>query len=173
MVQKIFFCSVLLFQFVLSACDQNHAANTVTNIDTTSGKSIVYAIERQACVDKINVFRATENLPALIKWDSLEICIDTEAKKDSETGKAHSAFGSCKEWAQDECPGWGSVNQINTGCLQAMWNEGAGPAGCANDPTCYQAHGHYLNMSNKSYTKVACGFYETPAGKVWGIQNFR
>jgi hypothetical protein len=27
-------------------------------------------------------------------------------------------------------------------------------------------------MTDKSVTKVACGFYTTASGKVWAVQNF-
>jgi hypothetical protein len=92
---------------------------------------------------------------------------DAAAKSDSETGKAHGAFGTCTEGAQDECPGWQSVASIAAagGCLDKMWAEGPG--------TDYTAHGHYINMSNPKYTKVACGYYTTLAGKVWAVQNLR
>jgi Cysteine-rich secretory protein family len=123
-----------------------------------------YASERQACVDRINGFRATLGLPALARWKDQEGCTDTEAASDSQTGQAHGKFGSCKEGAQNECPGWGSVEQTVQGCLQSMWDEGPG------EP--YSEHGHYINMSNPDYKQVACGFHETPDGKVWAIQNF-
>ena len=124
-----------------------------------------YAAERKACVDRINGFRATENLPPLAAWTDKGICTDAEAKSDSASGQAHGAFGMCGEGAQNECPGWGSIEQTIQGCLQDMWDEGPG------EP--YSEHGHYINMSNPDYTKVACGFYEKPDGKVWAIQNFR
>jgi hypothetical protein len=46
-----------------------------------------------------------------------------------------------------------------------MWDEGPG------EP--FSAHGHYINMSNTRYSEVACGFYETPDGKLWSVQNFQ
>ena len=129
-----------------------------------SGSGPDYSSARAECVDRINAFRATESLPPLARWTSAEACSDGEAQSDSETGKAHGAFGDCKEWAQDECPGWGSVQSTVTDCLQSMWDEKNNPGG---------QQGHYKNMSNKSYTQVACGFYVTPAGKVWALQNFK
>lgn len=45
-----------------------------------------------------------------------------------------------------------------------MWEEGPG--------TDHREHGHYNNMTNPEYTKVAAGFYTTPSGEVWGVQNF-
>lgn len=117
------------------------------------------------CVSEINKWRATENLPPLQRWNAAETCTDGECKTDSETGKSHSAFGRCTEQAQNECPGWsGKPEQMIVGCLKMMWDEKFKPAA---------EQGHYINMKNTRYTKVACGFYVTPAGKVWAIQNFR
>ena len=45
-----------------------------------------------------------------------------------------------------------------------MWNEGPGED--------WSQHGHYINMSNPAYTKVSIGFYTTPEGKIWCVQNF-
>jgi hypothetical protein len=123
-----------------------------------------YESFRAECVDRINAFRASEGLPALSRWKDAESCSDGEARSDSETGKAHSAFGTCKEWAQDECPGWGSAQSTVDGCLQSMWDERLNPNG---------EQGHYRNMSNAKYKSVACGFYKTPDGKVWALQNFK
>jgi hypothetical protein len=121
--------------------------------------------QSDACVDRINGFRATLGLPPLDRWDDAETCADGQAKADSESGVYHSAFGQCEESAQNECPGWGSYDEIVEGCLQMMWDEGPGDD--------YSAHGHYINMSNEAYTEVACGFYTTPDGAVWAVQDFR
>jgi len=119
---------------------------------------------RSACVDRINAFRATESLPPLKRWIEAEDCSDGEAKSDAASGDAHGAFGTCKEWAQNECPGWGSVESTITGCLQSMWDERLKPGG---------EQGHYKNMTNAKYTMVACGFAESMTGKVWAVQNFK
>jgi len=117
------------------------------------------------CVDRINGFRATLDLPPLARWKDAESCADDQARQDSESGIAHGAFGQCEESAQNECPGWGSYDEIIEGCLQMMWDEGPG------EP--YSEHGHYINMTNTAYTEVACGFYTTPDGAVWAVQDFR
>ncbi|UQA63349.1 CAP domain-containing protein [Polyangium aurulentum] len=120
----------------------------------------------QKCVDLINQHRASIGLPPYERWMEAEACSDDEAKKDSETGMAHGAFGQCTEFAQNECPGWpGAPDDIIAPCLQAMWNEGPGDD--------FNKHGHYINMSSTSYTKVACGFWTTANGSVWAVQNFR
>lgn len=124
----------------------------------------LYAAERQACVDRINAFRATLGVAPLERWTAEEACTDTQAQSDSQTGDAHGQFGDCSERAQNECPGWNSIEQTIEDCLQDMWDEGPGD---------FAQHGHYLNMSSPDHSQVACGFYETPDGDVWAIQNFR
>lgn len=124
-----------------------------------------YASYRTRCVDRINAYRATLDLPPYERWRSGESCADGEARHDSRTGIAHDAFPRCGERAQNECPDWSSLEDVVTRCLEMMWNEGPG------EP--FSEHGHYINMSSTSYTEVACGFYETSSGSVWAIQNFR
>lgn len=112
------------------------------------------------CVATINAYRAKVGQPALARWSDQEACASNEARSDSSSSKAHGAFGSCQEMAQNECPGWpGPAGEMIKGCLKAMWAEGPGG-------------GHYENMRGK-YTKVACGFHALPNGDVWAVQNFR
>ena len=124
-----------------------------------------YGDARIRCVDRTNALRATKGLGPIPRLASAEPCVDGQAKSDSESGKAHGAFDACldevKGWkgvAQNECPNYGSVEDTLTKCLDAMWAEGPGG-------------GHYDNMTGNS-TKTACGFYTTPSGKVWMIQDF-
>jgi hypothetical protein len=120
---------------------------------------------RTACVDRINGFRATLDLPPYDRWQEEESCEDYEARLDAQSGVAHSAFGQCGEMAQNECPGWGSYDDVVQNCLQMMWDEGPGAD--------FNQHGHFINMSSTDYDRVACGFYETGNGSVWAVQNFR
>ena len=118
------------------------------------------------CVDTINEYRATLDLPAYERWNDAESCSNGEARSDSMTGTAHGAFGQCGESAQNECPGWPApADSMIEDCLELMWAEGPGED--------FQAHGHYLNMSSTQYTRVACGFFETADGSVWAVQNFQ
>lgn len=121
----------------------------------------------QDCVDRINQFRwECQCLPPLMRWTDGEACASSNAEYDS-TRSPHDGFrsGMCESGSgQNECPGWGSIDQTISGCLQQMWDEGPG------EP--FIEHGHYLNMTNSSFTMVACGFYEGPTG-VWAVQNFR
>ena len=73
--------------------------------------------------------------------------------------------------AQDECPGWPSNDQVISGCLQQMWNEGPPPSEPC-DGACFQAHGHFINMSSTTSKRVACGFATDAQGAIWAVQNF-
>ena len=108
----------------------------------------------------INDYRATVGSPPLVEWTAEESCVDGEAASDAKSNTPHGAFGSCNEFAQDECPGWpGPPSQLIVACLKAMWDEGPGG-------------GHYENMKNAQSTKAACGFYQTTDGSWWATQNF-
>jgi hypothetical protein len=124
------------------------------------------AAARAQCVQIINQDRATLSpaSPPLTEDTAEEACVDGQAQADFTADTAHSAFGHCHESAQDECPGWpGPPSAIMTKCLAQMWAEGPPAAGQDN---------HWLNMSNAKYTKVACGFYQTPSGSWWATQDF-
>ena len=120
------------------------------------------------CVARINQFRwDCQCLPPLDRWADGETCADEHAEYDSTNG-THAGFKddicSPRGWAQNECPGWGSEASIVDTCLQMMWDEGPGDD--------FNEHGHYINMSNTNYTKVACGVYITGSREVWSVQNF-
>jgi hypothetical protein len=115
----------------------------------------------QACVDTINQYRSSIGLPPYGRWTSGETCVNGQAQADSQSGTAHSAFGQCGEFAQNECPGWpGPPASMIPQCLQMMWGEGPGG-------------GHYDNMTSTQYSQVACGFYTTADGSVWATQDFK
>ncbi|MFO0564176.1 MAG: hypothetical protein U0263_00865 [Polyangiaceae bacterium] len=128
---------------------------------------------RQACVDKINQLRATKGLSPYQRWTEKEACADQQSTSDEQSGNAHGKFGQCSEGGQNECLGSGSAGI--EGCLESMWGEKdqAGCSGCdacagAYTPNCANCDfygdqtgdvcGHYVNMSAKYFTKVACGF---------------
>lgn len=135
------------------------AATGLTSSD--GGTSTTSSTPEDLCVETINAYRKTVDAPPLARWTDGETCAAGQAKSDSESGKAHGKFGDCQEFAQDECPGWpGPLEESLVKCLKMMWDEGPGG-------------GHYDNMSNTKYTKVACGAYKTPKGTYWAIQNFR
>ncbi len=114
----------------------------------------------QECVVAINADRATLGLAPYARWTAEESCVDGQAEADSVANTPHSAFTKCGEMAQDECPGWpGPPGSMIDNCMKDMWSEGPGG-------------GHYDNMANKTYTKVACGFYTLADGSVWATQDF-
>lgn len=118
----------------------------------------------QDCVDRINQFRwECQCLPPLARWMDAETCTNEQSADDQATNSPHGNFPACGENTQNTCPNWGSEDQIITGCLQAMWDEGPG------EP--FSEHGHYINMSSTQYSKVACGFSTSNQG-VWSNQNF-
>jgi len=119
---------------------------------------------RQQCVNKINEYRSTIDVPPLTRYTQGDSCADNEACSDSQSGIAHGAFGTCGVYAQNECPGYSSLGAISDTCLEQMWNEGPG------EP--YSAHGHYINMANAAYTKISVGFYQTTSGSIWAVFDF-
>lgn len=134
------------------------------NTPVGAGSSDSYGDARIRCVDRTNALRATKGLKPIPRLGTAEPCVDGQAKSDADSGKAHGAFDACLnqvEWrgaGQNECPGYGSVESALGSCLDMMWGEGPGG-------------GHYENMVGNS-TQTACGFYTTPAGKVWMVQDF-
>jgi hypothetical protein len=129
----------------------------------------------QDCVNRINQFLTQcACLPALARSTEGEACADQMAEYDAGKNEAHAGTTDkiCEpRGSQNECPGYSSNNQVISLCFQQMWDEGPPPAGtCTGD--CYEQHGHFINMTDKSVTKVACGFYTTASGKVWAVQNF-
>jgi hypothetical protein len=148
-----------------------------------------YDSVRQVCVDTINEYRATMGLAPMNRASAaLEECSDQGAKKDGDTGVAHSSAGDCAGLgAQNTCPGyqvggWAGATLADAlkRCLAQMWAEGEPPQGrdqCvaeyrAGNTACFMAHGHYINMSNPSYGTVACGFYDMGNNTYWMNQNF-
>ncbi len=119
--------------------------------------------DREACVARINELRATLNRPPLARWTDGEACADRQVRKDAAGEQAHLNFTMCGEAAQNTCPSWPSIDDINTGCIQAMWDQGPGD---------FQTHGDFLNLSSTAFTKVACG-YDEIEGDVWSNLNFR
>ncbi|MGB8332223.1 MAG: hypothetical protein WCE62_19015 [Polyangiales bacterium] len=122
------------------------------------------------CVARINQFRwECQCLPPLSRWADGESCTDGNAEYDSVNG-VHASFYDlpCGTGgrAQNECPGWPSNSQVITSCLRTMWDEGP------EDGNPNTVNGHYESMASTSYTRVACGFFTTPSGTVWGVQNF-
>ncbi|HET7543865.1 MAG TPA: hypothetical protein VFK05_28535 [Polyangiaceae bacterium] len=129
----------------------------------------------QDCVDRINQFLTQcACLPPLTRRKDGEACADQMAEYDASMNSAHAGAIAeiCKPGgSQNECPGYSSNTQVIGLCMQQMWDEGPPPSNPCNG-SCYEEHGHFINMTDKGVTKVACGFYTTAQGKVWAVQNF-
>jgi hypothetical protein len=142
---------------------------------------------RQACVDTINMYRATINVAPLARASaSTEACSDLGAMEDATSGTAHGSAGMCPgTGAQDTCPelpvgGGATLLSSLKQCLAQMWDEGPPPSGttvaqCIQDYSgCFLQHGHWINMSDSymTQTAVSCGFYQMPSGDYWSNQDF-
>lgn len=129
----------------------------------------------QDCVDRINQFLTQcACLPALTRRTDGEACADQMAEYDAGKNTAHAGFTDkicTPSGSQNECPGYSSNSQVIGLCMQQMWDEGPPPTNPCNG-SCYEEHGHFINMTDKGVTKVSCGFYTTASGKVWAAQNF-
>ncbi len=129
----------------------------------------------QDCVDRINQFLTQcACLPALTRATDGEACADQMAAYDAAMNSAHAgaiAKICTPSGSQNECPGYASNSQVISLCMQQMWDEGPPPTSSCTG-TCYEQHGHYINMTDPSVHRVACGFFTTSSGQVWAAQNF-
>ena len=172
--------------FGLSACSGDSSSGAEANIDTgneinipvsdkgTSDNDFINEGWREDCLAKINEYRATEDLePLALASEEKQTCADKQSADDLKSGKAHGHFGDCGEWAQNSGPNFNGSFQKNASAvadyyLEMMWNEKklveSGEADLNSDAD-YGKIGHYKNMRNKSYTKVACGIALSSDGK--------
>lgn len=139
-----------------------------TQVSTPEVTSAVPSINldqaRQSVIDRINAFRQTKGLAPLQRWVEGESCADDQAKNDALSGGMHKNFGACQEAGQMTCPGWNSIESVNSDCLQQMWDEGPGTG---------MEHIHYNIMTSETYTKVAVGIFQMSNGKFWIDINFK
>lgn len=137
---------------------------------------------RQACLDKINEYRATENLgPLTLAPEEKQTCTDKEAADDLAENKAHGHFGNCGEFAQNSGPNFNTswrktAIEVSDSYLKMMWeDEKALVTSGERDPKKdedYPYIGHYLNMKG-NYKTVACGIALSDDGKKgWFNVNF-
>ena len=130
---------------------------------------------REDCLAKINEYRATEDLkPLTLAAQEKQTCADKQSADDLKSNKAHGHFGDCGEFAQNSGPNFSGNWQKNATAvaeyyLKMMWEEEkALVTSGERDPNKsedYPYIGHYLNMKNTSYTKVACGITLSEDGK--------
>ena len=137
---------------------------------------------RQACLDKINEYRATENLgPLTLAPEEKQTCTDKQAGDDLAENKAHGHFQACGEWAQNSGPNFSTswrktATEATDAFLKMMWeDEKALVTSGERDPDKkgdYSYIGHYLNMKG-NYKTVACGIALSADGKKgWLNINF-
>ena len=124
---------------------------------------------REDCLAKINEYRATEDLkPLTLASEEKQTCADKQSADDLKTNEAHGHFGDCGEFAQNSGPNFSGSWQKNASAvaeyyLKMMWEDEKAKA--EKGVTEYAQIGHYLNMKNTSYTKVACGITLSEDGK--------
>ena len=124
---------------------------------------------REDCLAKINEYRATENLkPLTLASEEKQTCADKQSADDLKTNEAHGHFGDCGEFAQNSGPNFSGNWQKNATAvaeyyLKMMWEDEKAKA--EKGVTEYAQIGHYLNMKNTRYTKVACGITLSEDGK--------
>jgi hypothetical protein len=73
--------------------------------------------------------------------------------------------------AQNECPSYSGTPSVIAQCLQLMWSEGPAPSDSC-DGSCFQQHGHFINMTSTKYKRVACGFSDLAQSGLWSVQNY-
>ena len=138
---------------------------------------------RKDCLDKINEYRATENLlPLSLASEEKLACTDKQAAADLASNKAHGHIGDCGEFAQNSGPNFStswqtSATSVSDYYLKMMWeDEKELVLSGKRDPDKkedYPYIGHYLNMKNKNATEVACGIALSADGeKGWFNVNF-
>ena len=130
---------------------------------------------REDCLAKINEYRATENLkPLALASEEKQACVDKQSADDLASNVAHGHFKACGEFAQNSGPNFStswqtSATDVSDYYLKKMWeDEKALVTSGERDPNKnedYPYIGHYLNMKNTSYTKVACGISLSADGK--------
>lgn len=153
----------------LGACSDGSGSSTgseTARLDSLASRTGLESV----CVDVINSYRAKSSLANLAEWSDSASCFARQAALDFQSGKGHANYGLCKEAAQNTCPGWmwdesiGGKEGAMRRCIEAMWNEGPG--------TDFSKHGHYINMTNKTYKKVGCGF-SVKEGSIWINMDFK
>ena len=162
--------------FGLAACSDDSSSGTNANIDTgdeievSAGNSgFINEGWREDCLAKINEYRATEDLkPLTLASEEKQTCADKQSAADLKSNSPHGHFGDCGEFAQNSGPNFSGNFQKNASAvaeyyLKMLWEDEKAKA--EKGVTEYAQIGHYLNMKNTSYTKVACGIALSADGK--------
>lgn len=121
------------------------------------------------CLQLINGYRASINVPPLARDPRLEAFALEAARIDSESHLPHGHWiatsGGDVSYAENEIPLWplsryGSVQRIIEIGTEAMWGEGPGG-------------GHYENIAGDYWTHAGCGIWITSDQRVTVTQEFR
>jgi hypothetical protein len=120
----------------------------------------------QFCLDEVNKHRAVAGVGALTRWTANESCVDGQAMADFVAGRSHSNFNACTETGSTACTDWPGTDRQGTvrDCIQTFWDEGPGD---------FATHSNYVTLVKPSFTKVACGIYMTPGGRLWADLAFQ
>ena len=135
------------------------------------------------CLEVVNAKRATEDLPPLARAaEDKEKCATEQSAADMEANKGHGHFGDCGESAQNSGPNintawYKTETAIVDTYVNMMWDDekklvtsGERDPNKSED---YSYIGHYLNMKNTRYSKLACGIaYSVDGKKAWFNMNF-
>lgn len=154
-----------------SSADAESSSSALKEKSSSSASDNAFINEgwREDCLAKINEYRATENLkPLTLASEEKQTCADKQSADDLKSNKAHGHFGDCGEFAQNSGPNFNGKFQKNATAvaeyyLKMMWEDEKAKA--EKGETEYAQIGHYLNMKNTSYTKVACGIAISEDGK--------
>lgn len=165
-----------------SSASSSSSAKQSASSSSAASNSFFSDNWRQACLDKINEYRATENLePLTLAPEEKQTCTDKQAGDDLASNKAHGHFGACGEGAQNSGPNFSTswrktAVEVSDAYLKMMWeDEKALVTSGERDPNKdedYSYIGHYLNMKG-NYKTVACGITLSEDGKKgWFNVNF-
>ena len=166
-----------------SSAKTSSSSSTKVSSSSSSAENVFFVENwRQACLDKINEYRATENLePLTLAPEEKQTCTDKQAGDDLASNKAHGHFGDCGEGAQNSGPNFNTswrktAVEVSDAYLKMMWeDEKALVTSGERDPNKdedYPYIGHYLNMKG-NYKTVACGITLSEDGKKgWFNVNF-
>ena len=128
----------------------------------------------QECVERINKLRALEGLGPLQRYKEKECAADADAKTNFQTSPHQSQNGD----GQNECGTRSSVNAVLNDCIEQQMYYGEKPCYQQYGSNCFYGTqtpcvcGHYINITDPQYKKVACGLYKTPSGSYHSVQNF-
>ena len=121
------------------------------------------------CLDSINSYRSSADLPAYQEWPEGEQCASRQAALYARGGAPDLDQDAClagRASGQSVCASSaGTLKGTVADCLKNGWNEGPGAD--------FQAHGDYLNMSSRQYSSAACGFARGADGSVQTVQLYK